>query len=161
MEGLWLWDSALQHKVCSKVFLMLLTANGPGMMHMTGLVGYHGKHSCHLYCRLAGQCESHGKHYFPVLLKPTNYNIKGCMHNNVDIQNLLKPSHDHYNSNLQFLLTSPNETQYCAWHLATGISKPSIFSGLDNWSTLRLPHAAGSDIMHLGVLNLSDLMISL
>jgi len=90
-----------------------------------------------------------------------NYDIEGCMHDDVDIQNLPKPSRDHYNSNLQFLLTSPNEMQYCAQHLATGILKPSIFSGLDNQSTLGLPHAAGSDIMHLSVLNLSNLMISL
>jgi hypothetical protein len=54
MEGLQLWDSALQREVHSKVFLALLTANGPGMMHVTGLVGYHGKHGCRLYCRLAG-----------------------------------------------------------------------------------------------------------
>src|SRR5216683_6869518 len=131
------------------------------MMHVMGLVGYHRKHGCHLYCRLAGQYEAYRKHYFPMLLKPTNYNIEGCMHDNVNIQNLPKPSHNHYNSNLQFLLTSPNETQYHTQHLATGISKPSIFSGLDNWSTLGLPHVAGSDIMHLSALNLSELMISL
>jgi hypothetical protein len=33
--------------------------------------------------------------------------------------------------------------------------------GLDSSSTLVLPKLAGSDIMHLGALNLSDLMISL
>ena len=36
-----------------------------------------------------------------------------------------------------------------------------IFSGLDASCTLGLPHSAGSDIMHLAVLNLTDLMISL
>ncbi len=118
--------------MCSKVFLALLTADGPSMMHVMGLVGYHRKHGCHLYCRLAGQYEAYRKHYFPMLLKPTNYNIEGCMHDNVNIQNLPKPSHNYYNSNLQFLLTSPNETQYYTQHLATGISKPSIFSSLDN-----------------------------
>jgi hypothetical protein len=131
------------------------------MMHVTGLAGYHGKHGCRLYCGLAGRCEAHGKHYFPTLLKPTNYDIEGCMHGDINVRNLPKPSCDHYNSNLRFLLASPNETQYCARRLATGISKPSIFSGLNSQHTLRLPHAAGSDIMHLGALNLSDLMISL
>jgi len=53
-EGLRFWDSALQREVRSKVFLALLTANGPSMMHVMGLVGYHGKHGCHLYYRLAG-----------------------------------------------------------------------------------------------------------
>ena len=135
---------------------MLLTADGPSMMHVTGLVGYHGKHGCRLYCRLAGRREAHEKHYFPVLLKPLNYDVEGCMHDDIDVQNLPKPLHEQYNSNLRFLLTSPNKTQYCAQCLATGILKLSVFSGLDNQSTLRLPHAAGSDIMHLSVLNLSD-----
>ena len=59
------------------------------------------------------------------------------------------------------LVTSPSDAQYHARRLETGISKPSIFSGLDPSSTLGLPKSAGSDIMHLGALNLSDLMISL
>jgi len=46
-------------------------------------------------------------------------------------------------------------------HLEMGISKPSLFTGLDPRFTLGLPKSTGSDIMHLGALNLSDLMISL
>jgi len=42
-----------------------------------------------------------------------------------------------------------------------GISKASIFSGLADCATLGLPLSAGSDIMHLGTLNILDLMISL
>ena len=49
-EGLQIWDAALQREVLSKVFLALITTDGPGMMHITGLVGYHGKHGCRLYC---------------------------------------------------------------------------------------------------------------
>jgi hypothetical protein len=45
-ELLRIWDLALQCKVCSCIFLALLTADGPGMMHITGFVGYHGKHGC-------------------------------------------------------------------------------------------------------------------
>ena len=90
-----------------------------------------------------------------------NYDIKGCMHDDIDVQNLPKPSRDHYNSNMRFLLASPNETQYRTRRLATVISKPSVFSGLDKQFTLGLPYVAGLDIMHLGALNLSDLMISL
>jgi hypothetical protein len=56
-ERLNVWDVALQHEVQSRVFLVLLTADGPGMMHITGLVGYHGKHSCRLYCGMAGHRE--------------------------------------------------------------------------------------------------------
>jgi hypothetical protein len=48
-EGLRIWDAALQREVLSNVFLALITADGPGMMHITGMVGYHSKHSCRLY----------------------------------------------------------------------------------------------------------------
>jgi hypothetical protein len=160
-ERLHLWDAALQREVHSRVFLALLTADGPGMMHITGLVGYHGKHGCRLYCGMAGRREAHGKQYFPALLKPLDYEVYGCTHADIDIRFLPSPSREQYNSNLRHLVSSPNDTQYRARRLATGISKPSIFSGLDHSSTLGLPHSAGSDIMHLGALNLSDLMISL
>jgi len=62
-----------------------MTADGPGMMHVTSLVGYHSKHGCHLYCGMPGHCEVYGKQYFPTLLKPTNYSVKGCTHNDIDI----------------------------------------------------------------------------
>ncbi len=131
------------------------------MMHVTGFVGYYGKHGCHLYCGLQGCCKPAGKHYFPVLLKPRDYNVGGCMHKDIDIRELSKPLHKKYLANLQYLIASPSLTQYCAQHLVTGISKLLIFSGLDQSSTLGLPHSAGSDIMHLTALNISDLLISL
>jgi len=130
-------------------------------MHITRLVGYHGKHGCRLYCGLSGWCKPQGKHYFPALLKPFNYDVNGSLHDDVNVQKLPKPSQDHYNANLQNVLTSPSETQYHICWLETGISRPSLFSGLEQSSTLGLPYSCGSDIMHLGALNLSDLMISL
>ena len=101
-EGLRLWDSALQREITSRVFLALLAADGPGMMHITGFVGYHGKHGCCLYCGLPGRREPQGKHYFPALLKPVDYDIAGCLHEDVDIENLLQaePSCEQYHDNL-------------------------------------------------------------
>jgi hypothetical protein len=160
-EGLRLWDSALQQETQSNVFLALLAADGPGMMHITGFVGYHGKHGCRLYCGLPGRREPQGKHYFPALLKPVDYEIDGCLHEDVDIKDIPEASCDRYHRNLRHLVSSRNEAQYRLRRLETGISKPSIFSGLDPRFTLGLPKSAGSDIMHLGALNLSDLMISL
>jgi len=85
-ESLAIWDAARQREVHSHIFLPLITADGPGMMHITGFVGYHGKHSCQLYCGLSGQWEHHGKHYFPALLKPRDYDIKGSSHPDVNIR---------------------------------------------------------------------------
>jgi len=121
------------------VFLTLITADGPGMMHVTGMVGYHGKHGCRLYCGMQGRREHHGTHYFPALLKPLNYNVLGCTHGDIDVKNLPVPSHEWYHKNLCIVISSSNNSQYCARHLETGISKPSIFSGLDLSSTLGLP----------------------
>ena len=160
-EGLKIWDASLQREIHSNIFLALLTADGPGMMHITGLVGYHGKHGCQLYCGMQGRREPAGKHYFPALLKPQGYDVEGCTHDDIDITDLPKPSRAKYIDNLCYLVASPNETQYRTHRLATGISRPSIFSGLDQSRTLGLPYSAGSDIMHLAALNLSDLMISL
>jgi hypothetical protein len=39
-EKLKIWDAALQREIHSRVFLALLTADGPGMMHITGFVSY-------------------------------------------------------------------------------------------------------------------------
>jgi len=102
----------------------------PGMMHITGMVGYHGKHGCRLYCGMQGGCEDHGKHYFPALLKPLDYCVPGCTHDDINIMNLPIPSRRQYHENLCIVISSPNDTQYDTRHLETGISKPSIFSGL-------------------------------
>ena len=53
-ESLLIWDSVLQRNVHSRIFLPLITADGPGMIHITGFVGYHSKHGCRLYCGLSG-----------------------------------------------------------------------------------------------------------
>jgi hypothetical protein len=160
-EGLRIWDAALQREINSKIFLALLTADGPEMMHITGFMGYHGKHGCHLYCGLQGRHKPAEKHYYSALLKPRDYDVEGCAHKDLDIQHLPKPSHEQYLANLQYLVASPSQAQYHSQRLATGISKPSIFSRLEHSSTLGLPYSASSDIMHLAALNISDLLISL
>jgi hypothetical protein len=160
-EGLQIWDAKLQRELRSKVFLTLITADGPGMMHITGFVGYHGKHGCRLYCGMKGRREEHGNHYFPALLKPEDYAVRDCDHPDIDVRKLPKASHNTYLQNLQTLVTSSSDRNYRARRLITGISKPSIFLGINRASTLGLPYSAGSDIMHLAALNISDLMISL
>ena len=132
-------------------------------MHVTGFIGFHGKHSCRLYCGLAGRCEPHGngKTYFPTLLIPSKYHVDGCTHEDIDTRSLPEASCKQYKANLRYLVSSANESQYHSQRLATGISKPLILLGLDQSSMLPLPKSAGSDIMHLGALNLLDLIISL
>jgi hypothetical protein len=80
----------------SKVFLTLITADDPDIRHITGLMGYHSKHGCHLYCGSKRHCEEHGKHYFPALLKPVNYAVRDYDHPDIDIRYLPKPSWEKY-----------------------------------------------------------------
>lgn len=113
-EKLKIWDTSLQCKVHFRVFLALLTTDEPGIMHVAGFTEYHGKHGCRLYCDMAEGHEAHGKQYFPAILKLLNYEVEGCMHADIDIQHLPLPSHECYINKLCHLISSPNETQYCA-----------------------------------------------
>jgi hypothetical protein len=145
----------------SKPFFALGTADGPGMATLNGLVGHHGKHGCHLYCSIIGQHKPGLLHYYPALFKPTNYTVDGCDHGDISFTNLPSCSQANYIANLHHLTSSPNETQYRKQWLETGISKPSIFLGLQHDNMLSIPGCFGSDIMHLASLNLPDLLINL
>jgi hypothetical protein len=57
--------------------LLLQTADGPGMTTLNGLVGHHGVYGCRLYCPLKGRRKDGKPHYYPVLKRPTNYNLSG------------------------------------------------------------------------------------
>ena len=58
-------------------------------------------------------------------------------------------------------MASPNERQYKKPCLETGISKSSIFLGLNPQHKVAIPLCFGSDIMHLESLNIPDLLIPL
>jgi hypothetical protein len=160
-EGLRIWDASLNEIFTSHPFLALGTADGPGMTYLNGLVGHHGKNGCRLYCSVIGRHKPGGSHYYPALLKPLNYNVSGSDHGDLPYVNLPSCSPDIYHKNLRHLLTSPNETQYKKRRLETGISKPSIFLGLQQAKILGIPGCFGSDIMHLASLNIPDLLINL
>lgn len=160
-EGLRIWDASLNEIFTSHPFLALGTADGPGMTYLNGLVGHHGKNGCRLYCSVIGRHKPGGSHYYPALLKPLNYNVAGSDHDDLPYADLPSCSPDIYHKNLRHLLASPNETQYKKRRLETGISKPSIFLGLQQVKILGIPGCFGSDIMHLASLNIPDLLINL
>lgn len=112
-------------------------------------------------CPTPGRHKTNGSHYYPALLKPLDYTMAGCDH--PDLSHFsTTTSRSHYFTNLRFLLASPNDTQYKKRRLETGIvGKPTIFLGLPTCSTLGIPRCFGSDIMHLGTFNLSDLLLPL
>jgi hypothetical protein len=160
-EGLRIWDASRNEVFTSYPFLALGTADGPGMTYLNGLVGHHGKNGCRLYCSVKGRHKQGASHYYPALLKPLNYTVSGSDHNDVPYTNLPSCSPEIYHTNLRHLLASPNETQYKKRRLETGISKPSIFLGIQQTKILGIPGCFGSDIMHLACLNIPDLLINL
>lgn len=160
-EGLKVWDARRKAFVTSFPFLALGTADGPGLVHLSGLVGHHGRFGCRLFCGLSGRHKAGIAHYYPALLKPLNYTVQGCDHTDIDINNLPVPSARLYKEQLEFVMASDTQTQYHKRRLVTGISKPSVFLGLDPRHRLSVPTCFGSDIMHLGSLNIPDLLLSL
>ena len=160
-EGISMWDARKQKNVTSHPFLCLATADGPGMAYLNGLVGHHGKNGCRLFCTVPGRHKQGGTHYYPALLKPVDYDVEGSDHPDIDVYQLPVYSVMDYEEKLEYVIQSRSETQYKKRRLETGISKPSIFMGLNPKHRLDIPGCFGSDIMHLGSLNIPDLLINL
>ena len=160
-EGLRIWDASSDSLFTSRPFLALAVADGPGMVYLNGLVGYHGKNGCRLYCGVTGRHKPGGSHYYPALTKPRNYKVEGCDHDDIDPFQIAPCSPERYRANLFQIVGSATVTQYKKQRLETGIVKPSIFLGLPSDRISALPGCFGSDIMHLVSLNLPDLLLSL
>ncbi|KAI0348780.1 hypothetical protein OH77DRAFT_1554387, partial [Trametes cingulata] len=98
-------------------------------------------------------------HYYPVLLKPDNYDVPGCDHGDVSLASVPATSVEEYQANLARVIAAENDNQYKLVRKATGISKPSIFSGFSR--AFPSPLGSSIDLMHLTDLNMPDLLISI
>ena len=88
-EGLRIWDASQSCEFVSHLFFFLGCADGPGLVLLSNFVGHSGKCGCQMLCSLTGHCKPGGSQYYPILLKPDNYNIQGCDHDDIspyDIQ---------------------------------------------------------------------------
>ncbi|KAG2755623.1 hypothetical protein P692DRAFT_201860280 [Suillus brevipes Sb2] len=130
-EGLCIWDASRDIHVTSHPFLALPTADALGLVHFDGMVGHSGRNGCRVYCGLIGRRKPQGSHYFPVLLKPLNYTVRGCSHDDIDVFNLPANGSESYPVNLRHLVSSPNQTQFEKRRTETGIVKPSLLLGLN------------------------------
>ncbi|KAG6905616.1 hypothetical protein DXG01_001681 [Tephrocybe rancida] len=160
-EGLCIWDAETKRIFVSHPFFHLGAADGPGSVHFTGLVGHHGAYPCRLYCSMKGRHKPGGSHYYPALLKPHNYHVAGCDHNDIHPGDIADGSSKEYEQNLIYLLNSCNTTNYKERRKDTGISTISIFHGLPEKHWLPLPLGFPGDVMHVLNLNLGDLLLDL
>ena len=84
---------SLLHDSQSKANILLLgSADGPGTVYFTRLVGHHGTFPCRIFCGMKGRHKPGGPHYYPALLKPNNYAVEGSDHPDVDVTAIGGPS---------------------------------------------------------------------
>jgi hypothetical protein len=160
-EGLRIWNARDNTVFTSHPYFSHGTADGPGLTYMNGLNGHKGAYGCRLYCPIKGRHKPCAPTYYPALLKPENYTVAGCDHDDVDVHQFPPPSPDEYARNLAHVQASLNETQYKARRKETGISKPSIFSGLPPYRMIGIPGCFAIDLMHLVSLNLTEHFLNL
>jgi hypothetical protein len=94
---------------------------------------------------------------------PDDYDVDGCCHQGISDEDLEKFQVDlpgEYVQNLQCLLAASTQANYKIQHLAVGLCKQTIFSGLPS-HPLAVPSLFTMDIMHLSVLNEPDLFFKL
>ncbi|KAI0054504.1 hypothetical protein BV25DRAFT_1873322 [Artomyces pyxidatus] len=162
-EGFHVWDADQDVVFVSKPFVIFVTADRPAMAHMDGQVPHNGARGCRLGCPLKGRHKEGQSCYYPALLKPDNYDVAGCTHPDIAVRQFLEspPDPNEYLRNLKYVQNSRTITEYHFRRKITGISKPSILSGLPSTSILPLPTCFPVDIMHLLSLNIPELLLKL
>jgi hypothetical protein len=96
-----------------------------------------------------------------MLLKPMNYDLAGCSHDDDDDFRLLSASPAQYFRNLGKLTACMTDADFRQTCKETGLCKPSIFVGLSLGHLSGLPGCLAISHMHIIAVNLLDLLISL
>ncbi|TFK58648.1 hypothetical protein BDN72DRAFT_906543 [Pluteus cervinus] len=159
-EGLKIWDGDLKHEVVSRPFVYNAgfdTVAGPVV---TGGVGHNGHEGWREFCGMCGRRKDDGTVYYPVALKPNNFNVPNSSHADVDLATLGYPDHHRYMEKLAILLASQTNADYERNRFATGLVRPSPFLGFSSDHSLPPPEGFPLDLMHLGI-NLAELLIPL
>jgi hypothetical protein len=159
--GLPIWDALAAKTIQSRIIFALSMADAVGMAETDGRVGHHGAHGCRLGCPMKGRHKPHTGHYFAAHLRPNNYSIQDCNHPDIDIRNLGVLSCNDYQRDLFKVISSTDQQNYERNRKETGISKPTILSGLVSDLTLPVPRCFPLDLMHLLFINLGELLIPL
>ena len=160
-EGLQVWDAAQDRTFVSRLFFFLGCADGPGLITLSNLVGHQGKCGCRMLCPLTGRHKPGGSQYYPVLLKPDNYDVPGCNHGDVNAFDIRSGSSAEYVQHLRYILESRTMNQFQSRRLETGIVGPSILLGLEPTLILGIPECFSSKIMHLIGANMASLWLDL
>jgi hypothetical protein len=161
--GMQTWDALQERIVFSHVFFVLATADAVGLTEIDGRVGHHGAQGCRMGCNMKGHHKPLSGHYCAAHLWPNRTDLgENCSHLDYDfVRDPTAPSPQVYIENLNKVINSQDQTDYERNRKLTGISKPSIISGLDARLTLPVPQCFTVDLMHLFFINLGELLIPL
>ena len=160
-DGFRIWDAARRITFTSRPWIFLAEADAIGAPDMTGYVAHHGKLGCRFRCGRLGRRKPGGSHYYAVCLRPPGYHERGCDHDNYDPFDIPDSDPAQYTADLLYLRGATSFTNYEARRLATGLSRPSLFSGLSPLHMLPIPRLFPGDIMHVFGLNIPDLLYKL
>jgi len=110
---------------------------------------------------MKGRHKPHLGHYYAVHLRPNEYTVQDCDHCDINICKLRTPSSIDYQQDLLKVVSSLDQNHYERNRKETGISKPTVLSGLVNNLMVPVPHCFPLDLMHLIFINLGELLIPL
>ncbi|KZV74580.1 hypothetical protein PENSPDRAFT_572757 [Peniophora sp. CONT] len=167
-EGLHVWDASTGDIIEDHPFLAGIGADTLGMAAVDGMVGHTGRVGCRFQCGMIGRHKRGSPIYYPVALKPNNYVMAGCDHDDIDISALVRAKPNDlektYYQDLPAVVQAsrtPGDAAYASARLRTGICKPTIISGLPRQHRLGVPTIFVADLMHLICLNLTELILGL
>lgn len=159
-EQLTVWDASTRQLKQMDLVFALGTGDGPAMQLLGGGVGHGGALGCRKSgCTMPGRRKEGASMYFPVALRPLDYDVANSCHDDVDIRQPPHSSPGDYEANIRALMACPNLARYKEKRLETGIARPCIISGLPRG--IGVPQCFPLDIMHLISLNIPDLIINL
>ena len=127
---------------------------------LDGRVGHHGAQGCRLGCDMKGRHKPNSGHYFAAHLCPNYSTMEDSNHPDYEFTSLpVLPTPEIYQQKISTLISSRDQQDYERNRKLTGLSKPSILSGLVDSMMLPMPKSSTVDLMHAG-LNLTELLTS-
>lgn len=160
-EGLKFWKATSKRVESSDPYLVFMTADGVGLSYMNGFAGHKSYCHCRRMCGIEGRRKPEKSSYYVPHLKPDNYDVEGCNHNDVELASLHSGDPALYQQKLEHVMSSPDLATYKLRRKHTGISKPSIFQGISPQHRLAIPGCFPTDLMHLVSLNMTQLLLKL
>ncbi|KIL63474.1 hypothetical protein M378DRAFT_127762, partial [Amanita muscaria Koide BX008] len=160
--GICTWDALSNATTLSRTFFILGTADAVGLTELDGRVGHHGAQGCRMSCNMKGRHKPNSGHYFAAHLRPNGTNADDCNHEDYNFRALPRiPSSDAYQVNISKVIASKSQAEYERNRKSTGLSKPSIISGLHVTRCISVPCCFTVDLMHLLTINLGELLVPL